>query len=293
MPPCGEKTRNQFQGTKKYGGEKAMKRSPAVAGQFYPGDRTTLAKSVAELCGPTIEEKQKHKALAVISPHAGYMYSGRVAGETFSRVVVPEDVIILGPNHHGHGAAVALMDKGAWQMPMGAVKINETLAAELCRVSRLVERDEFAHRYEHSLEVQVPFLQFFQQNLTITPLVISHIPYEDCVEVGRDIAAAVRKYKKPVLIVASTDMTHYESRQAATVKDNLAIERILKLDGAGLYETVLGRRISMCGIMPTTIALSAAKELGAAKVELVRYTDSGETSGDTNQVVGYAGLIIS
>jgi AmmeMemoRadiSam system protein B len=270
-----------------------MKRPPAVAGQFYPGDRTSLARTVTELCGPAIEENQKQKALAVVSPHAGYIYSGRVAGETFSRVHIPEDVIILGPNHHGHGGAVALMDKGAWQMPMGEVPINETLAAELYRVSRLVERDELAHRYEHSLEVQVPFLQFYQPNLTITPLVISHIPYEDCVAVGRDIAVAVRDYNKPVLIVASTDMTHYESRQAASAKDNLAIERILDLDGAGLYETVLGRRISMCGIIPTTVALSAAKELGAKKVDLVRYTDSGETSGDIDQVVGYAGLIIS
>jgi len=270
-----------------------MKRSPAVAGQFYPGDRTSLARTVAELCGPAIEGKQKQEALAVISPHAGYIYSGRVAGETFARVQIPEDVIILGPNHHGHGAAVALMDKGTWQMPMGEVVINETLAAELCRVSRLVECDEIAHSYEHSLEVQVPFLQFFQPSLTITPLVISHIPYEDCVAVGRDIAAAVRNYNKPVLIVASTDMTHYESRQAATAKDKLAIERILQLDGAGLYETVLGRRISMCGIMPTTVALTAAKELGAVTVDLVRYTDSGEMSGDTDQVVGYAGLIIS
>jgi AmmeMemoRadiSam system protein B len=263
-----------------------MKRPPAVAGQFYPGDRITLARTVAELCGPAIEEKQKKQALAVISPHAGYIYSGRVAGETFSRVVVPADVIILGPNHHGRGAAVALMDRGVWT-------INETLAEELCRASRLVERDELAHRYEHSLEVQVPFLQFFQKDLTITPLVISHISYEDCVEVGRDIAAAVQRYNKPVLIVASTDMTHYESRRAATAKDNLAIERILNLDGAGLYDTVVGQRISMCGIMPTTVAITAAKEFGAGKVELVRYTDSGETSGDTNQVVGYAGLIIS
>jgi AmmeMemoRadiSam system protein B len=270
-----------------------MKRSPAVAGQFYPGDRTTLARTVAELCSPAIEEHQKQKALAVVSPHAGYIYSGRVAGETFSRVHIPEDVIILGPNHHGQGGAVALMDKGTWQMPMGEVPINETLAAELCRVSRLVERDELAHRYEHSLEVQVPFLQFFQKDLTITPLVISHIPFDDCVAVGRDIAVAVRNYKKPVLIVASTDMTHYESRQSASVKDNLAIECILKLDGAGLYETVLGRRISMCGIMPTTVMLTAAKELGAGKVDLIRYTDSGETSGDIDQVVGYAGLIIS
>ena len=267
-----------------------MIRYPAVAGQFYPGDQATLAKSVSELCSPAAREKQK--ALVVVSPHAGYVYSGSVAGETFSRVVIPEDVIILGPNHHGYGARVALMEKGSWEMPMGEVPINEELAAEISQVSNVVQNDASAHRQEHSLEVQVPFLQFFQKDLTITPLVISHIPFEDCLEVGRAIAEAIRNYGKPVLIVASTDMTHYESREAATAKDQSAIEKILLLDDLGLYETVIGNRISMCGIMPTTIAISAAKELGAKKVDLVRYTDSGETSGDTRQVVGYAGLII-
>jgi AmmeMemoRadiSam system protein B len=268
-----------------------MIRHPAVAGQFYPGDEATLTQSVSELCSPVVVEKQK--ALAVISPHAGYVYSGPVAGETFSRVVIPEDVIILGPNHHGYGARVALMEKGSWEMPMGEVPINEELAAEISLASNIVHKDASAHRHEHSLEVQVPFLQFFQKNLSITPLVISHMPFEDCAEVGRDIARAIVNYGKPVLIVASTDMTHYESREAAAAKDQSALERILLLDELGLYETVIGKRISMCGIIPTTIAIVAAKVLGAKKVDLVRYTDSGEASGDTRQVVGYAGLIIS
>lgn len=268
-----------------------MKRHPAVAGTFYPGAPASLAQTVADLCGPAREEKQK--AIVIIAPHAGYIYSGRVAGETFAGVQIPEDVIILGPNHHGYGARVALMGKGVWEMPMGEVPINEELAGHILQASAIVEEDGTAHRQEHSLEVQVPFLQYFQKNLTIAPLVVSQISYEECVLVGKDIAAAVNKYKKPVLLVASTDMTHYESREAAAAKDQLAIERILQLDAFGLYETVVGRRISMCGVMPTTIAISAAKELGAGKADLVCYTDSGEMTGDTRQVVGYAGMIIS
>lgn len=268
-----------------------MKRFPAVAGQFYPGDKTSLARNLTELCD--ITGKERKKALAVVSPHAGYVYSGGVAGETFSQVKIPEDVLILGPNHHGRGAPVALMTEGSWAMPMGDVPVNGELGRTLGRISTEIEVDDLAHQYEHSLEVQVPFLQHSQAKLSITPLVVSHIPYATCVEVGRDIAAAVKEYKKPVLIVASTDMTHYESRTVASGKDHLAIERILALDAEGLYQTVLRQRISMCGIMPTTIALVAALELGAKQAELVRYTDSGEASGDIRQVVGYAGMIIS
>ena len=268
-----------------------MIRYPAVAGQFYPGDQKTLFRSISEICTPEVEKKQN--ALAIVSPHAGYIYSGSIAGETFNRIKVPEDVIILGPNHHGYGARVALMAQGSWEMPMGSVPINEKLANEILKVSAVVQEDVSAHRQEHSLEVQVPFLQYFQKNLTITPLSISQISFEECIQVSNDIATAIQNYNKPVLLVASTDMTHYESREAATAKDQMALEKILLLDDQGLYETVLGNRISMCGIMPTTIVISAAKKLGATQVELVRYTDSGEASGDTRQVVGYAGLIIS
>ncbi len=268
-----------------------MIRFPAVAGQFYPGDKTSLTANLNELCNKDIKEKRK--ALAVVSPHAGYVYSGGVAGETFSRVEIPEDVLVLGPNHHGHGAEVALMNKGGWSMPMGDVPMNTGLGKELIQSSSIIQEDELAHRYEHSLEVQVPFLQFFQKNLSLAPIVVSHISYDTCLEVGKDIARAVKTYNKEILIVASTDMTHYESREAAKGKDTLAIERVLALDPMGLYQTVLGNRISMCGIMPTTVALIAAIELGAKKAELVRYTDSGEASGDIGQVVGYAGMIIT
>jgi AmmeMemoRadiSam system protein B len=269
-----------------------MIRSPAVAGQFYPGGEISLVKTLDSLI-PEIQPEARKEALAVISPHAGYIYSGGVAGETIGQVKVPENVIILGPNHTGYGAPVALMASGSWDMPMGEVPINRELAELIAKDSPQVEIDEEAHRFEHSLEVQVPFLQYMQKNLTIAPIVVSHVPYATCVEVGQGLAAAIKTFDKPVLIVASTDMTHYESRQSASAKDSLALERIKEMDPQGLYNTVVGNRISMCGIMPTTVALIAALALGAQKAELVRYTDSGEASGDTDRVVGYAGLIIS
>ena len=266
-----------------------MIRTPVVANQFYPGDPEILSNTLADLIPETVSEKKK--ALAVVSPHAGYVYSGGVAGLTFSNVEIPEDVIILGPNHHGQGAPIALMNEGDWQMPLGNIPINEKLA-ELLHIQPL-QADVLAHRFEHSLEVQVPFLQYLQKNLTIVPIVISHIPFSDCLETGKALANAVKKYGRDVLIVASTDMTHYEPRESASVKDHQALEQIRKLDPRELYNTVVGQRISMCGIMPTTIALVAALELGATQVDLIRYTDSGEVSGDTDHVVGYAGLVIS
>ena len=269
-----------------------MLRSPAVAGQFYPGSEASLIKTLHTLV-PAIQPQEREEAIAVVSPHAGYIYSGGVAGETFARVKVPENVIILGPNHTGHGAPISLMAQGSWDMPMGEVPINKELAELITNNSAPVEIDDIAHRYEHSLEVQVPFLQYMKKNLTIAPIIVSRVSYHTCVDMGQGLAAAIKSYGRPVLIVASTDMTHYESRQAASAKDSLALDRIKDLDPEGLYHTVVGKRISMCGIMPTTVALIAALALGAQKAELVRYTDSGETSGDTNHVVGYAGLLIT
>lgn len=265
-----------------------MRRSPVVANQFYPGDPDILRNTLAHLIPGS--KREKKKAIAVVSPHAGYVYSGGVAGETFSEVAIPENVIVLGPNHHGHGAPIAMMNEGEWDMPLGPVPINRELAALID--DPMIEADDLAHRYEHSLEVQVPFLQYLQEHLTIVPLVISHIPYSLCLSTAKALARAIRAYQKPVLLVASTDMTHYEPRQSASRKDHLALSHLQNLDPEGLYATVTGQRISMCGIMPTTVALLAALELGATKTELVRYTDSGAVSGDTDHVVGYAGLVV-
>ncbi|NOQ46221.1 MAG: AmmeMemoRadiSam system protein B, partial [Desulfobulbaceae bacterium] len=180
-----------------------------VADRFYPGDPSVLRRTLAELV-PDVLPQDKQDALAIISPHAGYVYSGAVAGETVAHVNVPETVLILGPNHHGRGAALALGTE-TWTMPMGDVSIDRNLAEAILQRSSIITHDETAHAYEHSLEVQVPFLQFFQANLNIVPIVVSHVSYETCVRAANNLTAAIKSADKPVLMVASTDMTHYES----------------------------------------------------------------------------------
>jgi hypothetical protein len=265
-------------------------RAPVVANRFYPGNPDELAGTIGSMV-PPVDAGKKQEAVAVISPHAGYVYSGPVAAETLARVRIPDTVVILGPNHHGRGMSLALGMED-WQMPMGNVPVNRELASLILGKSSVIKKDESAQEFEHSLEVQVPFLQYFNKSLQIVPIVVSHITYAACQEAARDLAAAVKEFGGPVLLLASTDMTHYESRQEASRKDRMAMDAITAMDPRELYNTVVGNRITMCGIMPTTIVLLAAMELGASRADLVRYTDSGEASGDTSQVVGYAGMIL-
>jgi AmmeMemoRadiSam system protein B len=185
------------------------------------------------------------------------------------------------------------MTKGTWLMPGGPVDIDTALACAICRGNDLVEDDPLAHRHEHSLEVQIPFLRARNPRLRIVPITLSRLSLNECLELGGIVARAVKGHGGPVLIVASSDMSHYEPREQAAAKDQLAIDRILALDPRGLLTTVVENRITMCGVIPVTAAMAAALELGAEKAELVRYTDSGETSGDTERVVGYAGVVIS
>ncbi len=267
-----------------------MNRSPAVADRFYPGSKKALSQTLDKLI-PAIKGQQI-EAHAVVSPHAGYIYSGPVAGKTLSSVIIPETVIILGPNHHGQGASVAVSTV-SWEMPFGTVPVDSSITKSLIKTSGVIAEDELAHRFEHSLEVQVPILQKLQPELKIVPLVISAIPYPMCVDLAKAIAMVIKESKKKVLLVASSDMSHYESRTMATQKDQLALERITAMDPEGLYNTVMDKRISMCGVIPVTIALEAAIFLGATKANITDYTDSGKMTGDTEQVVGYAGVVIS
>ncbi len=268
----------------------SMTRSPAVAGRFYPGDDKSLRLSIKELCKTAPPTKKK--VLAAISPHAGYVYSGSIAGETICQIDVPETVVLLGPNHTGKGEAVGL-STATWEMPMGAVPVDHNFVQDLLNETDYIKKDELAHRYEHSLEVQIPFLQMQQKNLSIVPISISHISYQVLDEIGMALAEVIKRSDKEVLILASSDMTHYEPRAAAEKKDHYVLKKLADMDPRILYRSVTGHRISMCGIMPVTVALIAAIELGATKTELVRYTDSGEITGDTDQVVGYAGVLIS
>lgn len=267
-----------------------MTRQPAVANRFYPGDPQELGRMVRSFL--PAESSPKTKAFGVVSPHAGYIYSGAMAGRTIGSVEVPRTVIILGPNHTGRGVSAAVSTSD-WRMPGGVVPCATETAQALIAASSLLTTDEQAHQYEHSLEVQVPFLQALQPDLQIVAISLSNLSYEDCVEIGRAIAQVVQQSAEDILILASTDMSHYESRASASAKDKRALDKVLALDAEGLYRTVRGERISMCGVIPVAVTLEAANKLGATKAELAGYTDSGAVSGDTDQVVGYAGVIIA
>lgn len=227
-------------------------------------------------------------------PHAGYMYSGMVAALTVSRVIVKDTVVLLGPNHTGMGSAFSIMASGSWQTPMGDVGIDEELASAMIEGSSYLERDEMAHIREHSIEVEIPILQYFRKDFKIVPIAFGSDDLEALTDVGKAVAGALmrRGQEKTSLIVASSDMTHYESAANARKKDESALEAVMNLDARGLWQTVRSRGITMCGYMPVIVMITAARELGASKAELVRYATSGDVTQDNSSVVGYAGVII-
>lgn len=264
-----------------------MDRDPAVAGRFYTREPAGLRREVdAFLAAGGAPAAAK----GVVVPHAGYVYSGAIAGAVYARVDVPPRVVVLGPNHTGLGRRAALWPGGAWRLPLGDVGVDPALTAELSRAP-LVEPDEEAHAGEHSLEVQVPFLVRRRPDVAIAALCLAHLRFAECEALGKAVARAAALHG--ALVVASSDMSHYVSAALARQKDHRAIERILALDPAGLYDVVHREQISMCGIIPATVMLVAARELGATKAELVRYGNSGDVNGDTRQVVGYAGIVVA
>ncbi|MDP8263604.1 MAG: AmmeMemoRadiSam system protein B [Candidatus Ancaeobacter aquaticus] len=267
-----------------------MKRLPAVAGQFYPDTEKLLKIEIEKYIDP---KKDKSNVIGVMSPHAGYMCSGMVAGQLFSEIHVPDTVIILGPNHRGLGSDYAIMSEGQWQTPLGTVDIDQTLAYKIREKCSYIKEDEDAHRHEHSLEVQVPFLQYVKKDVRIVPICIGGYDEEVFECVGKCIAESIKETESKVLIIASSDMTHYESAEAAKEKDEMALQAILKLDEKKMLHTVSDYNITMCGYAPTAIMLIAAKELGAKKAHLVSYMNSGDAIGDYSSVVGYAGVTVS
>jgi AmmeMemoRadiSam system protein B len=260
-----------------------------VAGQFYPGEPEEL-RAFLQRAMPPGEPPQA--AFGVVCPHAGYRYSGAVAGAVFGRVQVPDTVLLLGPNHTGAGTPASIVSSGGWATPLGTAEIDTGLAEALKGDCPLLEEDARAHAREHSLEVQLPFLQYLNPRVRVVPIAFMLRRFEEVEQVGRAIAAVLAAWPEPVLVVASSDMTHYEPRAEAERKDRLAIERALAVDAAGLLATVAEHRISMCGVVPTAVLLAAAAARGARHGELVRYATSGEVTGDDRQVVGYAGLVI-
>lgn len=266
-----------------------MLRKPSVAGYFYPSDSTELFEDVRNYTKSTMTEKS---AIGIVSPHAGYMYSGQVAGKIFSTVKVPETVIVIGPNHTGMGSDAAIVCSGKWLIPGAEIEINSEIATALLKNFNDLEEDTIAHSREHSLEVQLPFLYYKNKNFKLVPVCISYHNFNFCNELGKSIGEIIKKSGKDVLIVASSDMTHYEPHELAKAKDKLAINEILNLSPRELYNVVAEQKITMCGVIPAVTMLCAAKCLGAKKGELIHYQTSGDTSGDYSQVVGYAGIAV-
>ena len=266
-----------------------MVRHPVVAGQFYPAQASRLSEMISGMVDETAE---KEEVIGLVSPHAGYPYSGPVAAATISRIKFKDTFVILGPNHTGKGKALSIMTGGSWETPLGGIEIDAELAGQILAASRYLEEDDKAHQYEHSIEVQIPFLQYFKKDFRIVPITFSYHSPAAYKEVGREIARAVKDLEREVVIIASSDMTHYEPQESAERKDSKAIEAILDLDEDELLRRVDEFGISMCGYAPTVALIAAAKELGATRAELVRYQTSGDTTGDYSAVVGYAGIII-
>jgi AmmeMemoRadiSam system protein B len=276
--------------------EVSMLRSPAVSGYFYKGSPDALKKQVE---GFLLKDASRRKAIGVVAPHAGLIYSGPVAGALYSSIEIPDTVILVGPNHTGLGAAVSIMTNGTWETPLGSVEIDSGLADSILSHSRRVREDTLAHIREHSLEVQLPFIQYFKKDFKIVPIQMLDTRLDTCLDLGKALAAAFEEKgqgkvsaKRDILIVASSDMSHYETAERAKEKDFKAIQQILDLDPEGLYHVIRDYDVTMCGYGPAIAMLLAAKSLGATKAELIKYSNSGETSGDYEKVVGYAGIVI-
>lgn len=266
-----------------------MQRQAVVAGQFYAGSSRQLRENLAEMIP---ESPGRRRVIGIISPHAGYIYSGAIAGQVYAAIEIPPTVLIIGPNHHGAGAAAALYPDGEWCTPLGTIPINPRLNSLLLDSVPYIQADVVAHQQEHSLEVQVPFIQYLRPDASICALCLGHGDFAALRRIGEGVAAAIRAYGEDVLIVASSDMTHYESAETARRKDDLALARVLAFDPEGLLQVCRQERITMCGAVPAAVMLVAAVQLGATQAELAGYGTSGDVTGDNRQVVGYAAVSV-
>jgi len=265
-------------------------RMPAVAGRFYPSRRDELLRDISNY---STTSEPALAAIGCVAPHAGYMYSGHVAGAVYARLEIPQRCVVLCPNHTGAGHPLAVMTRAAWRTPLGDVAADTELGADLLKRFPMLQEDAAAHRSEHAIEVQLPFLQARQAELRFLPIAVGTSDFDALAELGEGLAAAIAAAGDKVLIIASSDMNHYESDAITRVKDHKAIERVLALDPRGLWDVVMSQNISMCGFGPTVAMLTAAKRLGAKTATLVKYATSGDVSGDLDQVVGYAGIVVS
>jgi hypothetical protein len=268
-----------------------MIRYPYVAGYFYPSDPENLRSMIQKMVDLNAPKK---KAKCIISPHAGYVYSGKVAGLVYSTTILPENYVILGPSHVYMDSRIAIMKEGEWMTPLGNIPVNEELADMISYHVEAIREEDDVHKKEHSLEVQLPFLQFFKKKLSIVPICISYYAeYQDLENLGKALAQSIKTFGKETLIISSTDMSHQETQETAQKKDKKAIDQILDLNAKKLVDTVKKENISMCGFQPTATGIIAAKKMGANKATLVKYQTSGDVTGDFDQVVDYAGIRIN
>lgn len=267
-----------------------MIRKPAVAGVFYPEKRKDLENFITEYYQAF--ERPEITCMGLVSPHAGYVYSGAVAAKTYAGISIPNRAIILSPNHTGLGTMAAVAPQSEWETPLGNVKTDLDLAKKLVEASKYMNFDLTAHIREHSAEVQLPFLQVKKPDIRIVPITMMYMSLDIVRNIGHTIAEVIKNTGESILIVASSDMNHYEPQSVTNRKDKIAIERIVKMDPVGLNAVIHEHNISMCGYIPAIAMLTAAMELGAKKAELVDYRTSGDVSGDYSSVVGYAGIIV-
>jgi MEMO1 family protein len=267
-----------------------MLRMPAVAGRFYPSDEAELTALVREYT-KTEEQSEPTRAIACLVPHAGYVYSGPVAGAVFARVAVPKKIVILGVRHYPRGEKAAILSTGAWRTPLGDAEIDEELAASVKAACPLLREDSVAHSTEHSLEVQIPFLQVLAPGFRFVPIALGTVHFEELTAIGEGLGTALGRAGEEILLLTTSDLNHYENDAVTRVKDRKAIDQMLAMDARGLYDTCRDEAISMCGLGPAVAMMTAVKKIAEGKAELVRYATSGDVSGDYNAVVGYAGMI--
>ena len=266
-----------------------MIRQPAVAGSFYPADFNELVSQVDSFLNVRSEP---HDVKGLIVPHAGYIYSGAVAGEVFATAKIPKVVILIGPNHHGTGDNIAVSGADSWATPLGEIPIATRLRKQLVDTISPLSIDDQAHRAEHSLEVMLPFLLRRQPDLQIVPITLGQLSLNDCLLLGTSLAQVVADWDEDVLLLASTDMNHFSSAEISKKLDFKAIDAMTEYDPQRLYRVVRENQISMCGVLPTVVVMQAARDLGARECRLVRYSHSGQVNGDNSSVVGYAGLTL-
>lgn len=277
-------------------------RRPYVAGSWYPGTAESLKREIERCLThrlgygkiPEVSRDGSRAIIGLVSPHAGYMYSGPVASIGYGRLAedgIPESIILIGPNHTGIGSAVSIMVEGVWETPLGYVEIDTDLAKAIVEASDIVDVDDYAHKFEHSLEIQLPFLQYFYgSSFKIVPICMMLRDYDTAKELGESISSSIAG--RNVVIIASTDFTHYEPHKIAVEKDRLAIDAILKLDAELFLKVVEDKYISMCGPGPVAVMIVACRGLGASRAELLGYATSGDITGDRSAVVGYASIAV-